>query len=714
MQCSAGHVMPFNPDSPEGFDCIYCEEQQMPSAKDLLSVTSLKFVKETRPGQIALAAAVSQDIQNQNASAYEAGTGVGKSFAYLLPAIISGKRVVISTAKIALQNQLMEKDLPYIQSELYRLNHPRKDFKFFAAYGRGNYACHALYMKEKDTDRVSLQVYNNFYANTEYQRFDEWSTGQGYLDRGLNASTCVGPSCSFFRTCGYQRARREVHQSNIVVTNNWLLGYHLRLTQANNFSNLLGKYDHVIVDEGHKVEDGIRAAYTNETKLDTVLKLKKQISKLEALTMDSLDVPALKALSGVWEPAFSALAANAQTQGTLLAPQTKTALDRVTRTLDDIRDWALDVSFLSKIFPNTGTAVEVQQHLAEKYAPSTAQGTQIPAAPISLSDASQKRMLDLDIFFSQLSNAQETFHNIAAENPFRTWVYDPAPHTGAAPVLKSIPITIGHYMPKSCVTYLSATLALGNSFDNFLQRVGINKVPHQTKIFPSPFDIQKQAFLYIPYPGSTPGRIPPPVNTAGPGREAYLEAVASHVHELLLASEGDAFVLFTAKTELAFVHEYLKSQAYHFPIFAQGEFPPAEALQRFRSTPKSTILGLKSFWEGVDVQGDKLFLVIITKLPFPNTSDPIYQARCNLVNKTAPGCSEQLIRLPDMLFDLRQGVGRLIRAQTDRGVIAILDTRAHLRYREAVRATLGLREHVELDKMCRAIRTRHSKKNAAE
>jgi ATP-dependent DNA helicase DinG len=725
MQCPSGHMMPFNEDAPEGFDCIYCELRQMPSAADLLQEKKLKFVREKRPGQISLAEAVTRDLYTGESGVYEAGTGIGKSFAYLLPAIISGKRVIVSTAKIALQTQLMEKDLPHIQTELKRLNHPKQNFKFFAAYGRANYACPVLYKKERGDDKHAMKIFNLFEKGTEYQRFDEWDSHKGFLDRSLNAVACTGPNCVFYRTCGFQRAKREVAQADVVVTNNWMLGYHLRLQRENSSTMLLGEYDHIIVDEAHKVEDGIRAAFTNETKIDTLSKLQKQLSKLEAATMENLDIPELSKLPPFWEHAFNALAHCKRNQDTTLPAGVKQQLGRVSHQLDLVRDAALHSTYLQKIFPYAGTAGTVQQYLDDKYSPS--KNAALPPAvppnpyinanpqpPLTLSDALQPRLLDLDKFFQILKEAEDTFANIFEESPYRTWIYEDSTDARPIPSLKSVPITIGHYMPKKHISYLSATLALGTSFDTFVGRVGLNNHPYNAQLFPSPFDIQKQAFLYIPNPGNRPGRIPTPVNTQGPARDTYLEAVASQTHDLLMASEGDAFVLFTAKTELYFVHDYLKAKNYPFALFAQGELKPSEALQRFRATPKSTILGVKSFWEGVDVQGDKLFLVIVAKLPFPNTSDPIYQARCALVNKANPGCSERVVRVPDMLFDLRQGVGRLIRSKTDRGIIAILDTRAHLQYKGAVRAALNLREHTDLEKMCRAIRTRHNKRSAAE
>lgn len=707
--------MPFNPEYPNGYDCIYCADTQLPSAVDLLREPTYAFVKEVREGQIDLADSITQGIMQDGASAFEAGTGIGKSYAYLLPAILSGRRVVVSTAKIALQTQLMEKDLPHIKKELQRLKHPRADFKFFPAYGKSNFACDVLYMKEKEKDAFALKTYKLFVQQTKYQRFDEWDSKKGYIDRSLNATACVGPGCPLYKTCGYTRAKRETFEADVVVTNHWMLGYDLRLRKNSQFATqLLGDYDHIIVDEAHKVEDGIRAAFTLETKLDTIDKLQKQIAKLTSVTQDDLQIPELDSLEPFWEHAFNALATAKRNQDQTLPANVVSMLQNVSQQLTNIRNVAADPGYISRVFPHASTANDVHQYVDVKYNKNTTVNSTGVAAQgqpsFSISNEYQRRFLDFDKFFRTLEEAQDTFNYVIEGDPYRLWLYEPRSENRPIPALKSIPITIGHYMPKHGITYLSATLALGPSFDTFLGRVGLLGHPYQALIFPSPFDIQKQAFLYIPKPGHAPGLVPVPDNRQGPGRDLYQKAVAEQILALLTASEGDAFVLFTANSELTYVKDYLRDHNYPFPVFAQGEYKPAEALQRFRSTDKATILGVKSFWEGVDVQGAKLFLVIVAKLPFPNTSDPIYQARCALVNARNPGASERVIRVPDMLFDLRQGVGRLIRAKSDRGVIALLDSRAHLQYRNAVRDALNLREHFDLEKMCRAIRTRHNKK----
>ncbi len=723
MHCPNGHPMPFNSSFPTSYDCIYCEGTQAPDAVDLLSEPSLQFVHETRPGQIALAEAIDTSIRTGTASVYEAGTGIGKSYAYLLPSIISGKRVIISTAKIALQNQLIEKDLPHIKQELKRLSHPRATFKFFPAYGKSNFACHLAYRKEKMGNAQDWKVYLNFSSQTQYQRFDEWDVSKGYIDRSLNATNCVGSACTYYRSCGYTRAKKEVQDADVVVTNNWLLGYHLRLKAEQNYATLLGEYDHVVVDEAHKIEEGIRAAFSIETKIDTLNKLDKQLRKIEKSTSDVHDVPALQNMAPFWETLFRELAQISRQRdkkAAMDAAGTGQKISAVLGMLDTVRDTVLDPTFLARVFPAGNIAHAVGQVLDDKYGPKptpvspTARPAQAPTPQLpSMQEESQQRFLDLDKFCRIVQEAQQTFSHIIEENPYRIWTLEERSDGRPISVLKSVPVLIGNKMPKKNITYLSATLALGSSFDNFVSRVGLTNHPYHANVFPSPFEIQKQAHLFVPRPGEGEGMMPMPEYRPGEKRDLYLRALATQIEALLHASEGDAFVLFTARNELAYVENHLRQACYPFPVFAQGAFTPNECLSRFRATPKSTILGLKSFWEGVDVQGSKLFLVIISKMPFPFADDPIFQARCKIVDMQRPGSSAQVVRVPDMLFDLRQGVGRLIRSKSDRGVIAILDPRAALQYRHQVRNALGLREHNDLERMCRAIRTRHIKKTEA-
>jgi ATP-dependent DNA helicase DinG len=248
--------------------------------------------------------------------------------------------------------------------------------------------------------------------------------------------------------------------------------------------------------------------------------------------------------------------------------------------------------------------------------------------------------------------------------------------------------------------YVSATLAVNGKMDVFQSRIGVS-TPN-TAIFGSAFDLNKQAILYLT------NKVPLPTRNEMEVVD-YRSALADEIESLLRANNGNAFVLFTARDEMEYVEAKLR-KCYDLPIVAQGQKNAADTLKQFMNTPKASLFGLKSFWEGVDVAGDKLSLVIITKLPFPNQSDPVAVAR----RKLSGDKWFVEVDLPDMIFDLRQGVGRLIRSANDRGVLAILDQRLLTKgYSQRVLNSLGFtKPTTNKDAVVRALGNLRAKRNS--
>jgi ATP-dependent DNA helicase DinG len=219
---------------------------------------------------------------------------------------------------------------------------------------------------------------------------------------------------------------------------------------------------------------------------------------------------------------------------------------------------------------------------------------------------------------------------------------------------------------------------------------------HGSGIFPSPFNIKKQAILFVPKATD----MPEPETKREDKKLLFRDALGEHIYQLIYANKGNAFVLFSSNDELLSVRQYLTTKVFPYPIISQSEFSPEDAMTKYRTTDNATLLGSKSFWEGVDVAGEKLSLVVICKLPFPNPYDPIVMARQKLVKETGRDAFP-FVDLPDMLLDLRQGVGRLIRTITDRGVIAILDSRIYSKpYGKVVTDAIGTNPHNNLEKVC--------------
>ena len=708
--CSA--VMPFMEDSPEGFDCIYCDKRQYPDALDLLSQPALGFVHEMRLGQISLTESITDNIRDAGAAMYEAGTGVGKSFAYLLPAIMSGKRTIISTAKKALQAQLIEKDLPHIQAHLRKINHPQCSFKFFVGYGKSNYACYLRAQREKGGSK-EWSKYEKFFQKSDYGRWEDGEKLHLKLDQSLSAEDCIGAECKHYKSCGYVRARKEMLDANVVVTNNWLLGYHYKLRQEMPHFHLLGEFEHVIIDEAHKVEDGIRDAFTYQTNLNFIDSLKKQFEGLQGHAEKKVELPELDALVPVWQDTFKELQlVYAAGDNKLTTKAAACVVDTVKRT-EQIGVKLLSTEFLNGVFQ--GPVAGPQRLLVERWQGNPSEekedtGFLTNLAGFPTSEDDQLSFIALDKLLGSLKDCMTTFTSVISSPKNRTWALDQSIFRGKTNYfLKSMPVNIGAYLPEKNITYLSATLALDAKFDDFAKRVGLSFKPYTAEVFPSPFDLRKQAHLFVPKREGMPF----PDTFGGEAQQAFRDALGEHVCQLIYASQGDAFVLFSSKAELEHVKQYLHSKMFPYPIYAQGEFSAEDALARYRVTPKATLLGLKSFWEGVDVSGDKLFLVIICKLPFPNARDPIVKARKEEIDsKNNGGSSFAFVDVPDMLFDLRQGVGRLIRSQKDRGMIAILDSRIHHKpYGKGVLRTIGLNPHTDLERVCKGLATRHARQS---
>lgn len=702
MKCtSCSAVAPFMENSPYKVECIFCSGHAYPDANDLLSEPTLGFVAETRPGQIALAENIVDDLRDENAALYEAGTGVGKSFAYLLPAILAGGRTIISTAKISLQTQLVEKDLPFIKKFLAKIGHPKSIFSFAPAYGKSNYACYYLCHKHHN-GKKGWNTYEKFFTQSTYGHWDDSKKLHLRLDQSLNAENCMGPECNYYKQCGYVKARGAMIRADVVVTNNWLLGYHFKLMREDPPVYLLDGYDHLIVDEAHKVEDGIRQAFSSEVKLDFLKTIDRNFNDLQSQSKNPLALLRMQSLEPLWKQTINELDKVYQAGTNTIAPSVERDIKDTMDGLEELAVEVLSEPTFEGLFKDGEKYkyAPFRNYLIDKFVMNNDAAKKVNSGL----NMDELYMMDsIENMVEYLYTARRTLGGILDKPKNKTWMIQKNTFKGKTNLyLKMLPINIGEYMPKRNVVYLSATLSLDGSFNDFAKRVGLLNAPHNEEVFPSPFDLKKQAYLYVPK------TVPVPETRNVPSRAKYRDSIAEQVYRLLLASQGDAFVLFSSKDELEHVKHYLVGKALPYPIFSQGDYSPAEALMHYRQTPKASLLGLKSFWEGVDVSGDKLFLVIITKLPFPIKSDPIVKARREQYND--PIIAFNNVDIPDMLLDLRQGIGRLIRSKQDRGMVVVLDSRLFVkRYGKKVLRTIGLPAHTDLEKVCRGLASRHAK-----
>lgn len=640
-------------------------------AVELLSDPELGLIRERREPQIDLARAIRRWLRDDKTGFAEAGTGTGKSFAYLAPAFERCAndpkyRIVICTAMKGLQQQLYFKDLPLLQKWFPTVKYAR-------ILGKKNYGCARLV----DTYCESMQeqrIYDEFFSTVPEWVWDDapdelrlpqttWKYGRAYC----NKTRCDHyDKCSEFGTLHAQDMRES---AQIILTNHAMYGAAIRVWRQHGTA-LLPRHDALIVDEAHKFPEALRGALS----LDITSRWVSQRAKR---------------VQDYWRSLGSSL------QYAMLGKE----LDAIPRTL--LNEGELD-SRLGEMFhevrqsgelgPAAMAFAECAQRTARLYESalgmtgeswralrngnaSSSWGTDFVActAAVTLALYCEEISRELDEFSRGLrqARAQPSRHAITVEASEHGNVLRAVPLQVSAALdeyqrqqrnkddPRDAPVDVEHAFPS---VYLSATLAVKGNFAPFARDVCTNPSDAGTLLVPTPFDMATQVRAYY-------ARMLP--DPTGATRGAWVKEAVQEALQLLLANEGHAFILFTAKTDLRDFHEALLKAEYPYPLLVQQDDNKGRLRQQFQSTPNATLLGLKSMWEGIDIPGMQLSLVIVPKLPFPPQNDAVYAARCVQAGDRAFAH----ITMPAMLTDLRQGVGRLIRTQKDKGVVAILDSR---------------------------------------
>ncbi|MBX3291327.1 MAG: ATP-dependent DNA helicase [Acidobacteria bacterium] len=596
---------------------------------------------EIREGQIAMADAIESAIVAKRHLVVEAGTGTGKTLAYLVPAVAatvaSGKRVLISTGTKNLQEQLMEKDIPFLQRVLPR--------KFTAAYmkGRSNYTCiHRMKMADDQPFLDGIGEVAMFRKVSEWFKTTETGDRAELVDLPENISfwnrvnarseICLGSKCPEFEPCFISKMRARAEGSDIVVVNHHLFFADLNIRE-NDFGRVIPDYDVVIFDEAHLLED-IAAEYFGI-----------QISnfRVDEVAKDAADLPIPDAISS-----SSIMRAVARLQETATqfwqSVSERIRFDgRLTLTSDD--------------FENVFSRAHIEQN------------ADLLSDALSLLETEVKPLTD-DVVEAQgivkrLMQARSDLKFIVGK-PDPNFVYW-VERRGRGVFLQASPIDVSGILreklfdAKDTCVLTSATLTADGSFDFVMNRLGLDKAKTDKLIAASPFDFVEQAILYLP-PGLPDPRSP-----------EYTRLAADEIVRIITASRGRAFVLCTSVVSMTALYEIVSSLV-DFPCFLQGSMSKTGLIERFRETPHAVLFATSSFWQGVDVQGEQLSCVIIDKLPFAVPSDPLVAARSRSINENG-GDAFRDYSLPQAILTLRQGIGRLIRSRKDRGVIAILDPR---------------------------------------
>lgn len=685
----------------------------MLTTRELLSDPAHGLIREVRQPQLQMATSVEDVITNGGVYVAEGPVGSGKTYSYLVPALLAaGRRVVVATAKKSLQDQIESKDLPKIagllgvvDGQAHALTTGAEGQRYYLSRvikGKSNYICKLL-AEKKDPDAT-------FRAWLQTSRNGDRATYPGAAPKWWGSATaeeCVGRACKNYSSCGYTKLKQDILQTRLLVVNHHLLGSDMYY----GLGKLVGgAYDILVVDEAHKLAEGIRSAFTLEVSENALHDLEKQLSETPFI----FSQPRL--LQPRWAEMFAALpnrnwrdthsrtapvfpehsdacmeglkqvdnelARNLESYGIKGNPGEATFWDGFAQALEelgddpDLKSNLVVVAMSRRKIDGMDTAIRLMQGLACRQQEDEDDETWRER---------NRRFLDNTVIYGY-ADRNSKFHLKAA--PI---------HVGA--------IARSYLSQVKSVIITSATLAVDGSFDHLNDVLGVTRT--REEILPTTFNYNKQGLAFIPKDVPVVGRQDPTYGDSIKRRVEYCE-------ELIELSQGGAFILTTANDELDMLTEALQERLKR-PVFAQGDKwdgEPAAVLQKFRAAPNSVLIGSKSFWEGVDIVGEQLRLVILTKMPFPNPRDPFIMARsarykrcmacrCAVVGSygDCPGCGGDLqedtqrawqhVSYVDMMIDLRQGVGRLIRSITDRGMVAVLDSRIWTRkYGKQVRQAL--------------------------
>ncbi len=620
----------------------------------LLSKTHPAY--EFRRGQLQMAQAVEEALEEKRHLIVEAGTGTGKTLAYLLPVIRSGKRVIISTGTKNLQEQLFFKDVPALERALF----PEGDRKLSVCYmkGRNNYLC-----RKKLIDLTDQPVLSGLDEIEHYRAIAAWERTTQSGDRAelaelpeasalwhkldARADTCTGQKCPEYERCFITEMRRRAAESDIIIVNHHLFFADLSIkleAEGAPDAGVLPECGAVIFDEAHELED-IAGNYFGIS--------------VSNLRMDELtrDVDHLLQRERLYTPqmsgAIQSVRERSQLFFSLLPPsEGRFAFDSRREFLEENGDEFLA---LNQSLYRLGAELE---QLAQK-----------PEDVFTLVRRAQQLLVQLR-FVMENEDPNTVFwierRGFRGPAVSRRKSSSEQSTGGRSNVfLQATPIEVGQILRECLWSKLeasvltSATLAVGGGFEYIRQRLGLDHA--RELIVPSHFDYESQAILYVP------------PDLPDPRTPQFTGEAARVIRRLLEITRGRAFVLFTSYAQMNEIYERLLG-VLDYPMLKQGNAPKSALLEEFRLTPNAVLFGTSSFWQGVDVQGEQLSCVIIDRLPFAVPSDPVVAARVKAID-AGGGNAFFEYQVPSAVITLKQGFGRLIRSLHDRGLLALLDNR---------------------------------------
>jgi ATP-dependent DNA helicase DinG len=584
---------------------------------------------EFREGQVVMAEAVESALADKRHLIVEAGTGTGKTLAYLVPALLSGKRVVVSTGTKNLQEQLFFKDVPFLQRHFPRPLH--------VCYmkGRNNYACRQkIYDADRETVLAGLEELADFEIIRAWERTTEFGdraelralpeSSSAWAKIDARADMCTGQNCPNFQRCFITAMHRRAAESDIIIVNHHLFFADLALKNDDYEGGLLPDYDAVVFDEAHEIEEvaaqyfGVAvsnfrfqelrrdiAAVSRQKKFGSP-ELDRILNRLEELALGFFGLFGEKDGRGPFHGRAAFREQNAEVYADLLA-----VLDLIGSHLTALDDPPDEIG---PLFLRSQELTRALRFLLEQddegyvfWIERRGRGCFIQATPIDVSRIISERLFD------KIETAVLT----------------------------------------------SATLAVAGGFEYTEKRLGLANT--RSLVVPGHFDYHRQALLYVPQ------------HLPDPRDPRFSRAAAEEVVAILKHSRGRAFVLFTSYQQMQLVHNAVSLET-DYPTLVQGTAPRTALLEEFRATPNAVLFATSSFWQGVDVPGEQLSCVIIDKLPFAVPNDPVVSARIEHIRR-AGGDPFHEYQIPQAAIALKQGFGRLIRSRSDRGVLVLLDHR---------------------------------------
>ena len=625
---------------------------------------------EFRRGQLQMAQAVEQALTEKRHLIVEAGTGTGKTLAYLVPVIRSGKRVIISTGTKNLQEQLFHKDVPFLEQVLFRhddrapsgaeSSHGPGRLSVCYMKGRNNYLC-----RKKLYDLTDQPVLSGLEEIEQYRAIAAWEKTTGTGDRAelaelpeasllwhkldARADACIGQKCSQWERCFITEMRRRAMESDIIIVNHHLFFADLAIKlQADDApdAGILPEAAAVIFDEAHELEDVAGNYFGISVSNLRVEELARDVE--QSLQHNRILSPSL---SG----ALGSLRERSQFFFSLLPPgDGRFAFETRREFLEENGD-----EFLALNQALTRMAGELEG---------------VPQKPEEVFNLVRRTQeIQAQLGFAMESDDRNTVFWIERRgksfSPQRrrdTEKAKEASYGGRQNVfLQATPIHVGPILREclwsklECAVLTSATLAVGGGFEYIRKRLGLEHA--RESVLASHFDYQNQALLYVP------------PDLPDPRTPQFVAKSADRIRRLLEITRGRAFVLFTSYAQMHEIHDRLLGEV-EFPMLRQGDAPKNALLEEFRLTPNAVLFATSSFWQGVDVQGEQLSCVIIDRLPFAVPSDPVVAARVKAIDAEGGNAFFQY-QVPSAVITLKQGFGRLIRSLNDRGLLVLLDNR---------------------------------------